>query len=236
MKAKEMLTGPLIAIVLVGGCADKSLDPNDNNVSEPSAVEQMVFTANNFINLQDSLFTFDEPKARAANLDENTIQLGEYIAGLATDALAGREIQADRFERLTPFFVLVAENVMTGSGADGRGGVGKATALETHCPPPYGMSTYDAAGWLRTHGYHLVPSYASGNYGRDYAKFITTSHYPASFWPFWTYRNQGIAAPDNHSITFQDIEPNPELAAYPWNVYPGAWWGPFVVWWHRYYC
>lgn len=98
------------------------------------------------------------------------------------------------------------------------------------------MSTPNAVSWLTSHGYHKVPSYASGNYGRDYAVFVRISHWPASFAPFWTYRNQGIASLSNTSIRFQGPEPNPELLSYPWTIYPGAWWGPFVAWWHRYYC
>ena len=102
-------------------------------------------------------------------------------------------------------------------------------SVQTHCPPRYYLCVVNARNYLLSRGYHVVPDYAGGGY----AKFIWTSHWPASFYPFWTYRNQAVIWSDNSTITFQDVEPNPELGAYAWWNYPGVWWGPFVYAWHR---
>lgn len=233
----------IVAAGAITGCADQqpvSPVPATPPAHSAAEIEHALTALNPYFVAGDAGITFNRAGAEAAGLDPYALQLGDELAPLATAALKGEAIEDEAFVAFTPFFEDVAERIEESREAieseTERPGPGGILTPDTHCPGAYGMSTVDAIGWLVGHGYHRVPAYASLNYPRDYAKFIGTSHWPASFWPCWTYRAQGIASPDNHAITFQSPEPNPELGAYSWTTYPGAWWGPFVAWWHRFYC
>jgi hypothetical protein len=216
----------------VGGSS--LIKPPSDGFHTDHPMERTLAKVNVFITQQGSTFHFNEDSAVDSGLDSLDIVIGLEIAALASDALSGNAISSDRLERYQDFFAVVEESIAEQyqSGKDSLGSI--SASPQVHCPPKYGFSTSDARAWLLQRGYHLVPRYATtaNGYGRDYAKFIYTSHWPASSNPFWTYRNQATVSSDNHSITFQDVEPNPELFAYPFVIWPGAWWGPFTLAWH----
>jgi len=103
-------------------------------------------------------------------------------------------------------------------------------------PTPTNSDYYDtwneALQALTSNGYHLVPQYASYNYGIDY-------HDPRTLYSCTTdsFRYQSIilgSAPFvYHSQQHAPGEPNPEvLGAYTWPVW---WWGAYVAEWHSTY-
>ena len=89
-------------------------------------------------------------------------------------------------------------------------------------------STETAARNAIPSSYHLVPLYASYNYGDDY-------HDPRTLYNCTTdsFRYQSIVVERNdgwyHSEHHYPGEPNPEVLAYTWPVW---WWGFYVAEWH----
>lgn len=210
--------------------------------SAAAAISDALQRAHRFILKEGDSFRLDLAAAEAAGLSAADIHLGTSVALLATQSLNNIEPSNEAMAELQPFFAWVGEQVEESQAAiraespqsnpfEKHEAHGSASpfGITIHCPPRAYMSVVDARAWLLSRGYHEVPAYAGGNY----AKFINTSHWPASAWPFWTYRNQGVVLNSNHGLMLQDVEPNPELGAYPWWVYPGEWWGPFVYAWHR---
>ncbi len=103
------------------------------------------------------------------------------------------------------------------------------------CPPRLDSGIYrdtrdDIVDYLLDNGLHIVPRYASYDYGDDYAKVV--SAYGCGGGPF---RHQAWPSPSGSVWTYryQTPEPNPEIFSYWW---PAYWWGPYVQWWHRNYC
>ena len=91
-------------------------------------------------------------------------------------------------------------------------------------PPVYELYTSQgAANFLLSNGYHLVPVYASGNYGDDYAK--DTSAFGCSNEEL---RKQGVVTSTNN-YNSQSPEPNPEILSY---TAPIWWWDGYVLAWH----
>lgn len=103
------------------------------------------------------------------------------------------------------------------------------------CPPRLDSGIYrdtrdDIEDYLLDNGFHLVPSYASYDYGDDFAKVV--SAYGCGGGPF---RHQAWPSPSGSVWTYryQTPEPNPEVLSYWW---PAYWWGPYVYWWHAEHC
>lgn len=228
----------LVVTLCVVSCSRHNslpLSPRAVATTDASSMRTTLLKVNPFMANDGSSVRFDRVAAAKSGLSDYQLAIGSEIADLATDVLAGRQIDETRFSRYVPFFRSIVADSSDSTGE--HGDLHAAPSLtETHCPPVASMSVVDGKAYALSQGYHLVPQYASLNYGRDYAKFLTTSHWPASYWPFWTYRAQIVVREDNHAVNMQSPEPNPELAAYPWPIYPGNWWGPFVYWWHHYFC
>lgn len=245
-----LLCGAVVLAIMIAGCSKKTLTApilrEDSTPSDPAAAEilKSLNRTERFTKKIGDGFEFDRIAAQRAQLTASDVEVGENMAVLATQALRGQSLSIDKLEAFRPFFAWVTEEVEASQEkaranlstvvkpSAERCAAASTFGVQIHCPPRYGMSIADPYGYLINRGYHKVPVYASFTYGRDYAKFITTSHWPASSPGFWTYRNQGTVRTDGHAIDFQDVEPNPELGAYLWWIYPGRWWGPFVAAWH----
>jgi len=230
VRTLSLVVGFLCIAFFLGCEREGPESPVEHQELTAESIEKSFNVVNQFIQREGNSFRFNHAAATEKGLSDQDLVIGQEIAALASDVMSDTEIEYERLQKFESFFLVVAER---GSGDESEENL---TKTATHCPPFYGMSVLDAKAYLIGNGYHLVSSPWTALPGRDYAKFITTSHWPKSYKPFWTYRAQGIAAADNHSITFQQPEPNPELSAYSWPVYPGTWWGPYVAWWHRYYC
>ena len=87
----------------------------------------------------------------------------------------------------------------------------------------YLTSSIGAVNYLVFNGYHLVPAYASGLYGDDYAREIG-----AFGCNYGEMRSQGIVT-GTYSYNSQSPEPNPEILSY---TAPVWWWDGYVLAWH----
>ncbi len=91
-----------------------------------------------------------------------------------------------------------------------------------------------ASNAVRQMGYHNTYSPGCG-YGNpcnvDFTKWIY-----ANGCNLGVFRSQAIPYQSGAiwKLKFQSPEPNPEIYSYTWPA--AVWWGPYVFWWHTYYC
>ncbi len=103
------------------------------------------------------------------------------------------------------------------------------------CPPRGNSGVYrntkdEIKNYLLSHGFHVVPGYATYSYGDDFAKVV--SAYGCDWGPF-RHEAWPVQSGSRWTYKYQTPEPNPEILSYTW---PAWWWGAYVNWWHRSYC
>ena len=103
------------------------------------------------------------------------------------------------------------------------------------CPPREDSGVYrntkdKIKNYLLSHGFHVVPGYATYSYGDDFAKVV--SAYGCDWGPF-RHEAWPVQIGSRWTYKYQTPEPNPEILSYTW---PAWWWGAYVNWWHRSYC
>ncbi|MDG4658448.1 hypothetical protein P6P90_16370 [Ectobacillus antri] len=216
---------------------------NTNLLSAPSVSEEE-YTLDNapldYINKQldkvmkfvkfdsNEIAIFDQQSARAAGIDNKTIQFATEAFERQNQTIQSVEVSAELKSQLS-----VAKYAYAGCG----GGRDNPHA----CPPRdnllYRVSVGYAQDWLVDRGYHRTVWYAGGgapwNDGRDYTKKVSAYNCTGG-----QFRYQGVLSDGGRndgyvSVLIQVPEPNPELHTYK---APTAAWAAYVHWWHYEYC
>ena len=198
---------------------DQKIGTMDIETAKQNGVsDETLKIAKQFLIAQNNMIQriHDNPNEKMYVADEDY----EGLQGFRESIKEGKQGGEDVAESLGVQFAL-AEDVCGGSGAN------------PHPQPPITTSgtwsTKTAAINALPSSYHLVPFYASYNYGDDY-------HDPKTLYNCTTdsFRYQSIVYEEDddvwkHSEHHSPGEPNPEVLACTWPVW---WWGIYVAEWH----
>lgn len=179
--------------------------------------EKVLNIATQFLTAQNNMIQriHDNPNQRMYVAEEDSQELEKFRESIKK----GKQSRGDVVDSLGVQFAS-AEDVCGGSSSNPH------PQPSTTGSGPW--STETKARNAIPDAYHLVPFYASYNYGDDY-------HDPKTLYNCTTdsFRYQSIVVERDdewyHSEHHSPGEPNPEILTYTWPVW---WWGFYVAEWH----
>ncbi len=197
---------------------------------------------------KDNTVTFNMIKAKNSKLPSNLIATGlqyqkfhnKVMAEIGLKGINGVAVeQLPEAQPFTQVFANAKNQSQITPLVNGVDTICGGGFLRPHtCPARINSGVYkntvtEVRSYLKNIGYHNTYSPGCGSGGpcpNDFTKWVN-----ANSCTWGSFRTQALAIQSGSRWTYwtQTPEPNPEINNYSWPIF---WWGPYVAWWHSFYC